>query len=215
MKLSYILNKGKIENCIKKDSSEIDIFCESPDWNASMINDGSLYDGDMLAEVDLHSLLDDGVLIKPLGPQRKYYDEYIIGDIDVSVTKFIATANDINKIPGYILSRFESNIFTILHCTVDEKAEIARNHIIPKKLSAFNLSSDDVAFSDEALYAIAKGYCSDAGPRELSGHITNLIRKVITEWSREIAEKSLCIDEIYLHEHLVSYKPKPSRRIGF
>lgn len=121
MKLSYILNKGKIENCIKKDSSEIDIFCESPDWNASMINDGSLYDGDMLAEVDLHSLLDDGVLIKPLGPKRKYYDEYIIGDIDVSVTKFIATANDINKIPGYILSRFESNIFTILHCTVDEK----------------------------------------------------------------------------------------------
>lgn len=156
-----------------------------------------------------------GALIKPLGPQRKYYDEYIAGDTDVSATKFIATANDINKIPGYILSRFESNIFTISPYTVDEKVEIARNHIIPKKLSAFNLSSDDVAFSDDALYAIAKDYCSDAGARELSGHITNLMRKVITEWSRGIVEKPLCIDETYVHEHLVSYKPKPSRRIGF
>lgn len=156
-----------------------------------------------------------GALIKPLGPQRKYYDEYVAGDTDVSATKFIATANDIKNIPGYILNRFEGNVFEIAPYTVEEKVEIARNHIVPKKLAAFNISSGDIEFSDDALYAIAKEYCNDEGARELSGHITNLIRKVITEWSRGIADKPLRIDEEYVHSHITAHNTRVKRKIGF
>lgn len=156
-----------------------------------------------------------GALIKPLGPQRKYYDEYVAGDTDVSATKFIATANDIKKIPGYILSRFEGNVFEIAPYTVEEKVEIARNHIVPKKLAAFNISSGDIEFSDDALYAIAKEYCNDEGAREISGYITNLIRKVITEWSRGIAEKPILVDEEYVHSHIPAHNICAKRKIGF
>ena len=161
-----------------------------------------------------------GALIKPLGPQRKYYDEYVAADTDVSATKFIATANDISKIPGYILNRFEGNVFVIDPYSVEEKAEIARNHILPKKLAAFNLSADDIVFDDAALLAIARDYCSDAGAREISGHLTTLIRKIITQWSRGITPRPLCVDEAYVHAHITRSRAltdggSAKMRIGF
>lgn len=56
IKSPCIPDKAKIENSVKKDSSEIDILCESLDWNVPMINDDSLDNGDMLDEFDIYSL---------------------------------------------------------------------------------------------------------------------------------------------------------------
>lgn len=160
-----------------------------------------------------------GALIKPLGPQRKYYDEYIAGDTDVSSTKFVATANDINKIPGYILNRFEGNIFIISPYSVEEKVEIARSHIVPKKLEAFRMTTKEIVFSDDALYTIAHDYCSDEGVRMMSGCITKLIRKAITERSRGFVDIPIRIDSEYVRTHIVVDKQvmniTSKRQIGF
>lgn len=157
-----------------------------------------------------------GSLIKPLGPQRKYFDEYVADDTDVSATKFIATANDINKIPGYIRSRFENCIFYIDPYTEDEKVSIAANHIIPKKLEEFHLSGADCTFDEQALRLIIRNYCSDEGVRELSGNITMLLRKALTEWKRNIIQLPLTIDCDYVTSHLRrKARTDQKRAIGF
>lgn len=157
-----------------------------------------------------------GALIKPLGPQRKFFDEYVADDIDVSATKFIATANDINKIPGYILSRFENCIFYIDPYSEDEKVSIATNHIIPKKLAEFKLSSSDLVFDEQAIRVIIRDYCADDGVRELEGNITMLLRKAITEWGRGMIQLPLTIDHDYVVSHLRA-RPHPGskKKIGF
>ena len=48
-------------------------------------------------------------LIKPLGFQKAFHDEFFDEDIDMSNTKIIVTANDIDKIPGYIVNRSEEH----------------------------------------------------------------------------------------------------------
>ena len=157
-----------------------------------------------------------GALIKPLGPQRKFFDEYVADDIDVSATKFIATANDINKIPGYILSRFENCIFYIDSYSEDEKVSIATNHIIPQKLAEFKLSSSDLVFDEQAIRVIIRDYCADEGVRELEGNITMLLRKAITEWGRDMIQLPLTIDYDYVVSHLRA-RPHSSgkKKIGF
>ena len=96
--------------------------------------------------------------------------------------------------------------------------EITKNHVIPKKLSAYNLSADEIVFSDEALYTIAKEYCTDEGVRDMVGYITKLIRKAVTEWSRGISAKPLYIDPDYVKSRIVVDKQltrqKNKMRIG-
>ncbi len=154
-------------------------------------------------------------LIKPLGPQRVYYDEYVNGDIDVSATKFVATANYIDQIPGYILNRFGGNVFVIDPYTAEEKAQIARNYVLPKQLAHYRVLAEDLVFEEEAFLTIAREYCFDEGAREITGHIVNLIRKVITEWERGIAPKPLHIDSAYVRAHLEKKDVTATRKIGF
>lgn len=157
-----------------------------------------------------------GALIKPLGPQRKFYDEYVADDIDVSATKFIATANDINKIPGYLLSRFENCIFEIEPYTEVEKIEIAQKHLIPKILSEFKLSIDDCSFDEQALKLIIHDYCDDEGVRDLSGNIKILVRKIITERSRGFIELPFCVESEYVESRLKKKTVKTKKRkMGF
>lgn len=157
-----------------------------------------------------------GALIKPLGPQRKFYDEYVADDIDVSATKFIATANDINKIPGYILSRFENCIFEIKPYTEVEKIEIAQKHLIPKILSEFKLSIDDCLFDEQALKLIIRDYCDDEGVRDLSGNIKILVRKIITERSRGFIKLPFCVETEYVESRLKKkIATTQKRKIGF
>lgn len=156
-----------------------------------------------------------GALIKPLGPQKKYYDEYVAADTDVSATKFIATANDKTKIPNYILSRFENNIFYIDAYTREEKLEIARKHVLPKALEQFRLSPEDCNISDEALLLIIDEYCSDEGVRELKGNLTVLMRKIISDKSRGLLSMPFVADEKYIKNRLVKSVDNTKPKLGF
>lgn len=157
-----------------------------------------------------------GALIKPLGPQKKFYDEYVADDTDVSATKFIATANDISKIPGYILSRFENNIFYLNAYSKEEKLEIAQKHILPKKFSEFNLKPEDCVFGQDALEGIIDRYCSDEGVRELEGNVTLLMRKIITEQSRGLISFPFHVDFEYVESHLKKKSVgEPKRKVGY
>lgn len=158
-----------------------------------------------------------GAFIKPLGPQRKFYDEYLAGDIDVSASKFIATANDISKIPGYILSRFENCVFQIDPYTEEEKIEIAQKHLIPKILtSEFNLTEKDCFFEEEALKVMIRNFCEDEGVRDLSGNIKILLRKIITQKSRGFFNWPFSVTAEYVRTNLKKNGHKsPMKKVGY
>jgi len=155
-------------------------------------------------------------LIKPLGPQRSYFDEYVAADTDVSATKFIATANSLDTIPGYILSRFENCIFHIAPYTEKEKLEIAKHHIIPKQLKQFRISADECIFEDDAINVIIREFCADEGVRELEGNIVMLMRKILTEYYRGVLQKPFKVDEDFVRSRLLKTKSYcHSAKIGF
>jgi len=153
--------------------------------------------------------------INTFGPQHKCFDEYVASDIDVSATKFIATANDVSKIPNYILSRFENNIFYIGEYNEDEKVEIAQNHIVPGVLNEHKINAEDCVFEEEALRFIIREYCDEEGVRELKGNVVLLIRKILTEHSRGFLEFPLCVDCDFVKSHLRKKQKEQKRRIGF
>ena len=155
-------------------------------------------------------------LIKPFGPQRVFHDEYLDGDIDMSNTKIICTANDISKIPGYILNRFGDNVFYIPDYDTKDKAEIAKHYIISRKMEEYKIKEDELIFSNEAIEEIAANYCFDSGAREITAYVESLIRKAIKGWSRGTDPKPLLIDVEYVKRNLRRNDNGRSRKhIGF
>ncbi len=174
----------------------------------------------MLDEIDKLAVGKDGnpysIFLKALGPQKVLYDEYVDHNIDVSATKFIATANDIDAIPEYIVNRFGDNVFYINAYSKDEKIAIAERHIIRKLLAKHKVGEDELSFTKEALEVIAKDYCEDEGAREMTSYIQSVIRKVIVLWTRGMAEKPFVVDGDFVRANLRKIdKSSKIGKIGF
>ena len=155
-------------------------------------------------------------LLKPLGPQKVLHDEFLDFDLDVSASKFVATANDISKIPKYILNRFSNGIFYMSDYTVKDKVQIAQHHIVPKLFSEFGIDASELTFTPDALEFVALHYCSDHGAREMEGNLQSLTRKAIKHWTMGTASKPLTIDKEFVAENLKGNNSVGKQRsIGF
>lgn len=123
----------------------------------------------------------EAALLEVLDPEQNgtFTDHYMELEFDLSQALFICTANDLGNISGPLRDRLE--IIEISGYTPDEKASIARNHLIPKKLEEHALPPDALDVSDEALEEIVRGYTREAGVRQLGREITRLCRAVALE----------------------------------
>lgn len=175
----------------------------------------------MFDEIDKLSITKEGnpysVFLKALGPQKLLHDEYVDSDIDVSSTIFIATANNINDIPGYIINRFGDNIFYLDKYSCEEKVAITENYVVKASLEEHNINQSELLFSKEALLLLANEYCEDEGMREMTGYITSLIRKVIRLWVCNCITKPFTVDESFVRENLVKKtdRKKQKLKLGF
>ncbi len=175
----------------------------------------------MFDEIDKLSVTKEGnpysVFLKALGPQKLLRDEYVDADIDVSSTIFIATANNPEDIPGYVINRFGDNIFYLDKYSDEEKTEIARLHLVRSILRQHNIDETELKFTEEALMYIAREYCEDEGVREMEGYLKSLVRKVIRLWSSHPEEKNIVVDEDFVRKHLKkkSSNKKSEFRMGF
>lgn len=144
-----------------------------------------------------------GAITELLGPKHRYNDVYFDADfyLDLSNTLVIATANDITKIPDYIVNRFD-NVFYIDDYSIDFKLQIGKNYSIPKLLKQAKVSPSEIQFTDEALHLIAEKFCNDCGARLMESNVKTLIRKAITGWSMGREKKPLVIDTSYVLCHL-------------
>ncbi|WP_236865652.1 endopeptidase La [Candidatus Hydrogenosomobacter endosymbioticus] len=107
-----------------------------------------------------------------------FKDHYLEVGYDLSNVMFVGTANSIN-IPPALLDRME--IIWVSGYTEDEKVEIAKKHLIPRKKEESGLKGKEFTISDEALRIIIRNYCKEAGVRNLEREIASLARKAVKE----------------------------------
>ena len=117
-------------------------------------------------------------LMEVLDPAHNhaFRDNYLEAEYDLSRVFFIATANDVDAIPGTLYDRLE-----VLHLsgyTLPEKLAIARRHLLPRVARDTGLRREDVRFVRGVLPAIVHGYTREAGVRELERALRRIDRKV-------------------------------------
>lgn len=110
---------------------------------------------------------------------KRFIDNYIDEEVDLSKILFILTANDVTTIPVALMDRLE--IINISGYTESEKLYICENHIIPKMLKIHGLKNNSIKFEKSALSKIINAYTNEAGVRELERCLNKIIRKVVTE----------------------------------
>ncbi len=101
----------------------------------------------------------------------KFRDHYV----DLSEVLFIATANSLQTIPKPLLDRME--IIEVSSYTENEKAHIAREHLIAKQMEKNGLKEGQISISDRALERLIRGYTREAGVRNLERKIGEICRK--------------------------------------
>ncbi len=117
-------------------------------------------------------------LLEVLDPEQnaRFSDNYLEIPFDLSRIMFIATANDISRLPGPLLDRLE--ILEFPGYTDREKREIARDFLLPKHLRENGLSPEAVSFTDAALSRIIDDYTRESGLRNLSRTVGAACRRL-------------------------------------
>ena len=140
-------------------------------------------------------------LLEVLDPEQnhEFRDHYLDVPLDLSEVLFITTANELEPIPGPLRDRME--IIHLSGYTEQEKAEIARQYLVPRQIRENGLRRSEIAFDDEALLLLIRDYTREAGVRSLEREIGRAARKVVTRIA-EGEQDCVQIDETLLRELL-------------
>ncbi len=119
-------------------------------------------------------------LLEVLDPEQNnaFYDHYVEMDYDLSNVMFIATANSLSTIQPALLDRME--IIEVNGYTVQEKIEIAKQHLLPKQREQHGLKSKDITLKPAVLEKLIEDYTRESGVRSLEKKIGSLVRGVAT-----------------------------------
>ncbi|MGQ0509502.1 MAG: endopeptidase La [Betaproteobacteria bacterium] len=144
-------------------------------------------------------------LLEVLDPEQnaKFRDNYLGVDYDLSRVMFIATANQLDTIPGPLRDRME--IIQLPGYTAEEKLEIAKKYLVQRQMESNGLKQGQTTISDGALRAIIEDYTREAGVRSLERQIGAVLRSA----AMKIAEGSVeavAIDAGDLHAILGAKK---------
>ncbi|HEX3386114.1 MAG TPA: endopeptidase La, partial [Mucilaginibacter sp.] len=117
-------------------------------------------------------------LLEVLDPEQNstFYDHYVEVDFDLSNVMFIATANSLSTIQPALLDRME--IIDVNGYTIEEKIEIAKQHLIPKQREAHGLKPKDVVIKNDVLEKLVEDYTRESGVRALEKKIGSVVRGV-------------------------------------
>jgi ATP-dependent Lon protease len=125
-------------------------------------------------------------LLEVLDPEQNstFYDHYVEMDFDLSNVMFIATANSLSTIQPALLDRME--IIEVSGYTIEEKVEIAKQHLLPKQREAHGVKPKQVVIKDSVMEKLIEDYTRESGVRGLEKKIGSVVRGVA---------KSIAMDE--------------------
>jgi ATP-dependent Lon protease len=117
-------------------------------------------------------------LLEVLDPEQNstFYDHYVEMDFDLSNVMFIATANSLSTVQPALLDRME--IIEVNGYTIEEKVEIAKQHLLPKQREAHGLKTKDVVVKPDIIEKLIVDYTRESGVRALEKKIGSLVRGV-------------------------------------
>ncbi len=146
----------------------------------------------ILDEIDKLSISNQGdpssALLEVLDPEQNndFYDNFLEMGFDLSKVMFIATSNNMSTIQPALKDRME--VIKMSGYTIEEKVEIARQHLFPKQLKEHGLTSKDLTIGKRQFEKIVEGYTRESGVRSLEQKLAQVIRN---------AAKSVAMDEVY------------------
>ena len=146
----------------------------------------------VLDEIDKLSVSHQGdpssALLEVLDPEQNsdFYDNFLEMGYDLSKVMFIATSNTMSTIQPALRDRME--VIKMSGYTIEEKTEIARQHLFPKQLKEHGLTSKDFSIGKKQLEKIVEGYTRESGVRNLEQKLAQVIRN---------AAKSIALEEEY------------------
>ncbi|WP_366183480.1 endopeptidase La [Flavobacterium ovatum] len=146
----------------------------------------------VLDEIDKLSNSNQGdpssALLEVLDPEQNnsFYDNFVELGYDLSKVMFIATSNNMAAIQPALKDRME--VIKMSGYTIEEKVEIAKQHLFPRQLKEHGLTSKDLTIGKKQLEKIVEGYTRESGVRGLEAKIAQVIRN---------AAKSVAMEEEY------------------
>ncbi len=135
-----------------------------------------------------HSGDPSSAMLEVLDPEQnsEFYDNFLEMGYDLSKVMFIATSNNMSNIQPALRDRME--VINMTGYTIEEKIEIAKQHLLPKQLKEHGLTEKDVVIGKKQLEKIVEGYTRESGVRGLEKQIAKLIRSIA---------KSIVMEEEY------------------
>ena len=115
-------------------------------------------------------------MLELLDPEQNdsFYDNYLEMGYDLSKVFFIATANNLGAIQPALLDRME--VIDVTGYTIEEKVEIAKQHLVPKQLDNHGITKDQFSISKPTLKSLVEGYTRESGVRNLDKKVAKLVR---------------------------------------
>ena len=137
-------------------------------------------------------------LLEVLDPEQngKFRDNYLGVDFDLSKVMFIATANQLDTIPGPLRDRME--IIQLPGYTEEEKLQIARRYLVKRQLDSNGLKPEQATLTDAAIRTIIGDYTREAGVRSLERAMGAVLRSAAMKIAEGKAE-SVTLDTADLH----------------
>ena len=141
-------------------------------------------------------------LLEILDPEQnsKYRDYYLNFNIDLSKAIFIATANDVGRIPAALRDRME--FIGLNSYTPKEKFEIAKRYLIPQELKKHALKRREFSISDKALKILIDEYTREAGVRNLRRRLASLMRKAARKLLEDKTKDAIRISKKNLNKYV-------------
>jgi ATP-dependent Lon protease len=146
----------------------------------------------VLDEIDKLSVGNQGdpssALLEVLDPEQnsEFHDNFLEMGFDLSKVMFIATSNSLGTIQPALRDRME--IINVTGYTIEEKVEIAKQHLLPKQLEEHGLDKSHIKIGKQQLEKIVEGYTRESGVRGLEKQIAKMVR---------YAAKNIAMEEEY------------------
>ncbi len=117
-------------------------------------------------------------MLEVLDPEQNctFRDNYLNMNYDLSKIMFIATANQLDQIPGPLRDRME--IINLAGYSQEEKVQISKKYLIPKQMDEHGITDEHIEFHDDGVEFVIAGYTREAGLRNLERQVGALCRKV-------------------------------------
>lgn len=115
-------------------------------------------------------------LLEVLDPEqnKEFHDNFLEMGYDLSKVMFVATSNSLNTIQPALRDRME--IINVTGYTIEEKVEIAKQHLLPKQIKEHGLTAKDIKIGKAQLEKIVEGYTRESGVRGLEKQIAKMVR---------------------------------------